>query len=163
VVLQPASVYYVAYWADVALFIAGGSNFNALCYYGLQYGYDLQPWPASIGSVEAKYYNCNPLPVAALGCTTSGSPPNIPPACPATEEKTSITVIGAAVVLTAIVTALLTLLCVKLYLSGKCSGGLFKRSSSNGIDDDVRSSRTALHGSDAAESTSGSRYSALSD
>ena len=75
VTLRPASVYYAAYWADVSLYTPAGSDPTALCYYGVQYGYDLDPWPITIGSEEAEFYNCNPLPVAALGCVTGAIPP----------------------------------------------------------------------------------------
>ena len=75
VTLQPASVYYAAYWTDVSLYTPANSVFNALCYYGLQFGYDLDQWPITVGSEEARFYDCNPLPVAALGCSTGAIPP----------------------------------------------------------------------------------------
>ena len=82
VTLYPASQYYIAMWTDVSLYMAAGWDYSGLCYYGITYGYDLQPWPASIGSVEAKYVNCHPIPVAALGCALSGGPPYIWPVDP---------------------------------------------------------------------------------
>ena len=64
-------------------YTAAGAYATALCYYGLQYGYDLQPWPSSIGSKEAEYTLCKPLPVAAYGCQVAVGPPLPPPECPA--------------------------------------------------------------------------------
>ena len=82
VTLYPASQYYIAMWTDVSTFVAAGWDYSGLCYTGVTYGYDLQDWPAYIGDVEANYYNCHPLPVAALGCAVSTGPPYTPPIDP---------------------------------------------------------------------------------
>ena len=82
VLLRPASTYYIAYWTDVSLYSAAAQVPDALCYYGIQYGYDLQPWPASVGSKEAEYVACKPLPVAALACQVAVGPSPLPPECP---------------------------------------------------------------------------------
>ena len=81
VTLYPASTYYAAYWSDVSLYTPAGQDYTALCYYGLQYGYDLEPWPQTIGSVEAEFEECHPLPTAALGCVTAAIPPGPTEVC----------------------------------------------------------------------------------
>ena len=82
VTLFPASLYYIAMWTDVTLYMAAGWDYSGLCYYGITYGYDLQPWPATVGSVEALYTNCHPIAVAALGCAVAGGAPYVPPVDP---------------------------------------------------------------------------------
>ena len=91
VLLRPASTYYIAYWTDVALYSAAGAVPTALCYYGIQYGYDLQPWPPSVGSKEAEYTACKPLPVAALACQVAVGPPPLPPECPVVPDCPALT------------------------------------------------------------------------
>ena len=158
VALQPATMYYIAYWADMALYTPAGDREGALCYYGLQYGYDLQPWPATVGSQEAQYYECYPLPTAALGCTATGSPTVIPPLCPEPEKSSSgmsTASVAALVLVTALVSVLATLFIARMVASGKC-----KRGGGSSYDDDGMSS-SSLKSSET--STSGSKYAAMSD
>ena len=162
VALQPASTYYVAYWADMALFSAAGSAFNAECFYGEQYGYDLGPWPVTIGSREAEFYDCHALPVAALGCTSAGQPPAPPAGCPdcdKCEEKEGVSAgtVAGLVFLTALVTAVVTVMVMRQVAAGKC-----KRSGGGGYEDDDGASTTSSLRSSAA-STGGSKYAAMSD
>ena len=141
------------------LYTAAGSGYDALCYYGLQYGYDLQPWPITVGSVEAEYYDCNPMPVAALGCSTTGSPPVIPPLCPdEREEGTSTAGVAAAVLITAIVSVLATLLVSRVHTTGRCKGG------GGGGDEESASHSESLRSSEQSGGTNGGgRYSAMAD
>ena len=156
VTLYPATIYYIAMWTDVSLYMAAAWDYSGLCYYGITYGYDLQPWPMSIGSVEAKYVNCHAIPVAALGCALDGGPPyiwpvdpNCPvvnttqPTCPDTDEKEagySTTSMIVSIVVSALAAVLATLLVVWCITSGKFSrvkGGVAgitssKRSSKGG-------------------------------
>ena len=120
----------------MSLYTAAGADFNALCYYGLQYGYDLQPWPPSVGSKEAEYTNCRPLPVAALGCVVAVGPPPPPPECPncadcppppvcppggeTQEEGVSVGAVVGIVMVAVLLTALLTVLALRMYQQGKC-------------------------------------------
>ena len=160
VLLQPASQYQIAYWTDIDSYTAAGSAYTAHCYYGLQYGYDLGPWPVTVGSVEAEYYDCNPLPVAALGCTTTGSPPYIPPTCPEVKEEggTSTAGVAAAVLVTAIISVLATLLIQRMVTTGRC-----KREGwgAGGVDDDSHSA--TLRGSSDSGASNGGKYAAMSD
>ena len=118
----------------MSLYAPAGADFNALCYYGAQYGYDLQPWPASVGSKEAEYINCRPLPVAALGCVVAVGPPPPPPECPTcpsppvcppvtpseSSSGVSVGVVVALVVVAVLLSALLTALAMRMYQQGKC-------------------------------------------
>ena len=137
VTLYPASQYYIAMWTDVTLFTAAGWDYSAFCYTGVTYGYDLQAWPARIGSFEADYYNCHPLPVAALGCAVATGPPYVPPIdpdCPPLnstepaysekEEGYSASSLLVSVLLTAIASVLATALIGWLVVSGRCNGCL---------------------------------------
>ena len=185
VLLAPASVYYAAYWSDVAFYTSATEDFvTAKCYYNLTMGYDRQPWPFTVGSVEAEYYDCNALPVAAIGCSTPNVlPPIIPPVCPACPSNGTCPNNGTVIVnngtiinnitnidnetkgysfVTVFVVALLTLalgmiialLGVKMYNAGTC-----QRIGMGGgsVDSVSLSSR----GDSAA--TSSSRYASLSD
>ena len=158
VLLQPATTYYIAYWTDVSLYTAAGQTYDALCYYGLNYGYDQGGWPVTVGTFEAEMYNCNPLPVAALGCTSAGSPPPVQPACPPQKEESdsglSLATVVALVLIVALVTVGATLLASRLYAQGKCSRN------GQGADDDGDSSSATLRGSETG-STGGSKYSAM--
>ena len=135
VTLYPASLYYIAMWTDVTLYIAASWDYSGLCYYGITYGYDLQPWPASIGSVEALYTNCHSIPVAALGCAIPSGPPYIPPVdpnCPVCNctksepqnEELRFTTAHMAVGMSAsaVMTAIAALFVGWLIISGKCGG-----------------------------------------
>jgi hypothetical protein len=147
--LLPSTLYYIAYWADSTLFTAEGEAYDAECYYGLNYVYNddvnVSPWPVNIGTYEADFYSCNPLPVAALGCSTTGVLPPPIPVCPPGEEKegSSTATLLAVALVAALLSVGLTLLSVWLYLSGKC--GWCKTQGGGGLsmsDDDSSSSRT---------------------
>ena len=158
VTLYPASQYHIAMWTDVSLYMAAGWDYSGLCYYGITYGYDLQPWPQSIGSVEAEYTNCHPIPTAALGCAVPSGPPYVPPVdpnCPTcinctkpAEDKEEGVSAGAAVVIwltSALGVFAAALLVMWLVSTGRCSrvaGGAL-RSGQRG--DDVAADYAAMH------------------
>ena len=161
VVLKAAAVYYAAYWSDVSFYSTAGQDWNAAkCYYNLTEGYDRQSWPSTIGSVEAEYYTCNPLPVAALGCSTPDvKPPPDPPVCPPTNstgptdgKRYSVVTVFVVGFLALALGVILTLLGVKLYNAGSCHRFLGR---SGAGDSGPLSSRSEDSGS--------SRYSSLSD
>ena len=131
VTLFPASQYYIAMWTDVTLYMAAGWDYSGLCYYGITYGYDLQPWPGSIGSVEALYTNCHPIPVAAIGCAVPSGPPYIPPIDPncqvcnctkAEDERIGFTAVhmAAGMSASAMLTAVIALFLGWLIITGRC-------------------------------------------
>ena len=143
------------------MFTAAGADFNALCYYGLQYGYDLGPWPATVGSKEAEYTACRALPVAALGCVVADGPPADPPecptcppapSCPAAEESNGVSTaaVVAIVLIAVLLTALLTVLAMRMHQQGKCPAMLGGSS-----DDSGRSSRLLEDG----PTSTGGRFS----
>ena len=139
VMLYPAQQYYIAMWSDVSLFVAAGWDYSGLCYTGVTYGYDLQPWPERIGSQMADYYRCHSLPVAALGCALPTGPPYLPPIdpdCPPVntsqhayeaegeeeDDNISAGTLFVSLVVCAILSALITLLLVWLVINGRCNG-----------------------------------------
>ena len=168
VLLTPASVYWGAYWSDVAFYSTASQDFFAgKCYYNLTAGYDNQPWPSTIGSVEAEYYECYPLPVAALGCSTPNIvPPPVPPICPPTNstdgaadgKRYSTVTVFVVGFLALAVGIICTLLGVKVYNSGNCPSFIGRGS---GSGSGSGSGPLSSHGDEAA--TSSSRYSSLSD
>ena len=125
--LLPSTQYFIAYWADATLYTAQGEAYDAECYYGLTYTYNddvtVSPWPVNIGTYEADFYNCPPLPVAALGCTTTGVVPPVVPECPPLEakEEESPAALVVVILVTALLTLALTLLSVWLYQTGRCA------------------------------------------
>ena len=134
VTLYPASQYHIAMWTDVSLYMAAGWDYSGLCYYGITYGYDLQPWPQSIGSVEAEYTNCHPIPTAALGCAVPSGPPYVPPVdpnCPTCinctkpaedkEEGVSTKSVLAGVFVSALLAFLAAVLLGWLIATGRCT------------------------------------------
>jgi len=155
--LLPYSRYYLAYWADVTLYTVAGEAYNALCYYGLQYSYNdditVSPWPVNIGSYEADYYNCMPLPVAALGCTTTGTVPEVPPLCPPAEEGVSKGTVVGIVLLVTLLASGLTLLIVWMYLTGRCAMCKRDGGSMSMSDDSVRTT--------SSKSSKDERYASL--
>jgi len=69
--LAPNTTYYVAIWSDMSIFMSESSNYNALCYYGLNSPYGQQGWPTTLGAYT---YECSPSPVAVYGCTIPTPP-----------------------------------------------------------------------------------------
>ena len=161
VLLAPASVYYAAYWSDVAFYTSATEDWStAKCYYNLTAGYDRQPWPFTVGSVEAEYYDCNALPVAAIGCTTPNiTPPPVPPVCPPADEvekgysAVSLFIVGLLALALGVILALLG---VKLYNAGSC-----RRIGLGGGSGSADAGPLSSRGDDAA--TTSSRYASLSD
>ena len=136
VTLFPAATYYIAMWTDVTLYMAAAWDYSGLCYYGITYGYDLQPWPGSIGSVEALYTNCHAIPVSALGCAVATGPPWVPPVdpnCPpnsttSTEPEVvreggfSTMHVAVTAAASSVLTAIVGLFVAWLIISGRCGG-----------------------------------------
>ena len=161
VTLYPASQYYIAMWTDVSLYMAAAWDYSGLCYYGITYGYDLQPWPASIGSVEAKYVNCHALPVAAFGCAVPTGPPWVPPVdpncpvcnCTKHEEKElgiATSTVAVSLLGSNLLSIAVAVLVAWLVASGKCSRSKTAAVGSSRRDEKESSSTAIL----TAESTS---------
>ena len=95
---------------------------------------------------QADFFNCNPLPVAVLGCSTTGEAPVVPPLCPPAEEGSSTgSMLGVAIV-GLLLGVGLTLLSVWMYQTGKCAA--CKREGGMGSSDDDIPPRQPRRGRD---------------